>query len=235
MRLFRRSRKSSEDVPDPRTAWPEQPVPEDAAAAAVTFWEAWFALLPEVSAALGDREPHRVEHDLCTIVEALHPRLHFSLDRGHRAIYSLVLTGQEDPELRPYTDAWKAAAPPEDAIWEYHDSVPPVPDPSEVTVNLGETRIALADVRVTAKVDESAGRVDVTVFHPLIGELQPDTRMTMTFLPLDATLGERVAAERLGRVELATEEQEGRLTLLELREVVARLDPRASGIVGTPD
>ncbi|MGW4128487.1 hypothetical protein [Amycolatopsis japonica] len=234
MRLFRRSRKS-EDVPDPRTAWPEQPVPEDAAAAAATFWEAWFALLPEVSAALGDREPHRVEHDLCTIVEALHPRLNFSLDRGHRAIYSLVLTGQEDPELRPYTDAWKAAAPPEDAIWEYHDSVPPVPDPSEVTVNLGETRIALADVRVTAKVDESAGRVDVTVFHPLIEELAPETRTTMTFLPLDATLGERVAAERLGKVELVTEAQDGQLTLLELREVVGGLGSPEPGNVGTPD
>lgn len=235
MRLFRRSRKAAEDVPDPRTAWPEQPIPDDAAAAAAEFWEEWFALLPEVSAALGDREPQRVEHELCTIVEALHPRLHFSLDRGQRAIYALVLTGQEDPELRPYTDAWKAAAPPEDAIWEYHDSVPPVPDPSEVTVNLGETRIALADVRVTAKVDESAGRVDVTVFHPLIEELQPDTRMTMTFLPLDATLGERVAAERLGRVELVNEAREGELTLLELRELVGRLVPEPSGNVGPAD
>ncbi len=234
MRLFRR-RKAAEEVPDPRTAWPEQPIPEDAAAAAVKFWEQWFELLPEVSAALGDREPQRVEHDLCTIVEALHPRLHFSLDRGQRAIYALVLTGQEDPELRPYTDAWKAAAPPEDAIWEYHDSVPPVPDPSEVTVNLGEIRIPLADVRVTAKVDESSGRVDVTVFHPWIEELQPDTRVTMTFLPLDATLGERVAAERLGRVELVGEPQEGRLTLLEFRELVGRLDGKPDENVGASD
>jgi hypothetical protein len=185
---------------------------------AVEFWQGWQELLPVVSAALGDREPGRVENDLCELVGRLHPDLHFSLDRGHRAIYSLVISGQEDPGLRPYTDAWKAAAPPEDAIWEYHDSVPPVPDPTMVTVNLGPHRIPLADVRVVAQVDGDV--VDVAVHHPKLADLEPAARDALTYLPLDATLGERVAAERLRRVETALEEPQGTIGLLELRELV---------------
>ena len=146
---------------------PERP---DARTLAERFWCGWQEMLPEIAAALGDREPARVENQLCELVAGLHPELHFSLERGQRAIYAFVVTGQEDPRLRPYTDAWRDAAPPEDAIWEYHDSVPPVPDPTQVTVNLGQHRIPLADVRVVAQVDEAAGVVDVAVHHPVMAD-----------------------------------------------------------------
>ncbi|CCH34463.1 hypothetical protein ABZ816_37560 [Actinosynnema sp. NPDC047251] len=208
---------------EPETPPVHLPNPAEAAAA---FWRGWLDLLPEISAALGDGEPHRLENELCDLVAALHPDLHFSLERGHRAIYALVVSGQEDPRLRPYTDAWAAAAPPEDMIWEYHDSVPPVPDPTLVTVNLGPKAVRLADVRVVAQVTD--GLVDVAVFHPLFADLDDTQRRTMTFLPLDVTLGERLAAERLGRVETASAAPEGTIGLLELRDLVHALaDPPA--------
>jgi hypothetical protein len=231
MRLVRRR----SDVPDPRTGWPEQRVPADAKTAAAEFWNRWFELLPEISAALGDREPQRVEHDLCGAVALVHPDLHFSLERGQRAIYALVVTGQEDPALRPYTDAWRAAAPAEDAIWEYHDSVPPVPDPAQVTVNLAEHRISLADVRVAAQADEAESVVDVAVHHPLFAELDSAVRRTLTFLSLDATLGERLAADRLRRVETAETEPEVSISLLELRDLVRGFAERSPKDVGGSD
>lgn len=225
IRQLRRTRRGeggqpAVDVPDPRTAWPEQPVLPDAATAAAEFWQRWSELLPEVSAALGEGEPQRVEHRMCAAVALLHPRLHFSLEEGGRAVYALVLSGQEDPQLRPYTDAWLSAAPAEDAMWEYHDSVPPVPDPTGVTVNLGAQRIALAEVRVATTVDSAGGVVDVVVHHPVLGELDEASRAALTFLPLDAALGERVAAERLRRVESAGTEPPDSMGLLELRGVV---------------
>jgi hypothetical protein len=208
MRWFRRRRD-------------EQPAERDPGASAAEFWQGWGELLPLVSAALGDNELHRVENDLCELVAKVHPDLHFSVERGQRAIYALVISGQEDPRLRPYTDAWKTAAPPEDAIWEYHDSVPPVPDPTQVTVNLGEHRVPLADVRVAAQVDGDV--VDVAVYHPKFAELEPAAREVLTYLPLDVTLGERVAGERLRRVETAESEPAGSIGLLELREIVGGL------------
>jgi hypothetical protein len=201
----------------------EEPSEPDPRALAEQFWCGWQEMLPEVAAALGDREPNRVEDQLCRLVAELHPRLHFTIDRGQRSIYALVVSGQEDPELRPYTDAWKQAAPPDDAIWEFHDSVPPVPDPTQVTVNLGVHRIALADIRVVAQVDEEAGVVDVAVHHPTMSELAREAQSAMTFLPLDATLGERLAGERLRRVETAVAEPAGTIGLLELRDLVHKL------------
>ena len=199
---------------------PERP---DARTLAERFWCGWQEMLPEIAAALGDREPARVENQLCDLVAGLHPELHFSLERGQRAIYAFVVTGQEDPRLRPYTDAWREAAPQEDAIWEYHDSVPPVPDPTLVTVNLGPHRIPLADVRVVAQVDEEAGVVDVAVHHPVMASLDEAARAAMTYLPLDAALGERLAAERLRRVETAETEPADTIGLLELRTLVREL------------
>lgn len=227
MRWFRGRRAAPvPDGPDPRVL-------------AERFWCGWQEVLPEVAAALGDREPGRVENVLCELVAGLHPELHFALERGRRAIYALVVSGQEDPRLRPYTDAWRAAAPPEDAIWEYHDAVPPVPDPTLVTVNLGEHRVRLADVRVVAQVDAAEGVVDVAVHHPVMDRLDPDARTAMTYLPLDAALGERLAAERLRRVETARGEPRDTIGLLELRELVHGLagrepPPTTTGNVG-PD
>jgi hypothetical protein len=224
VRWFRRRREPAPAAgPDPR-------------ALAERFWCGWQEMLPEVAAALGDREPGRVENQLCELVGDLHPDLHFSLERGQRAIYALVVSGQEDPRLRPYTDAWKVAAPPEDAIWEFHDAVPPVPDPMLVTVNLGAHRIRLADVRVVAQVDAAEGVVDVAVHHPTMAELEPAARSAMTYLPLDAALGERLAAERLRRVETADAEPAGTIGLLELRELVCGLaGVEPPGIVGPTD
>ena len=218
MRFFRRKETPPVERPDPETL-------------AEWFWIRWYEMLPEVAAALGDREPQRVENQLCDLVADLHPELHFSLERGQKAIYALVLSGQEDPRLRPYTDAWRAAAPATDAIWEFHDSVPPVPDPTQVTVNLGAHRVPLADIRVVAQVDGDV--VDVAVYHPEMAALEPAARDAMTYLPLDAALGERRAAERLRRVETATTEPEDTIGLLEFRTLVEDLERPEN--VGGPD
>ncbi|SEG61138.1 hypothetical protein SAMN02982929_02656 [Saccharopolyspora kobensis] len=199
-------------------------VPAEAAARAAEFWQRWDDLLPELASALGDSEPQRVENLVADMVASVHPNLTFAIEHGEKAVYALVLSGQADPELRPYTDAWIAAAPPQDTLWEYHDSVPPVPDPTGVTVNLRGEKYPLGEVRVAAQVDEAEGVVDVAVYHPGFQALEDKARQALTFLPLDATLGERLAADRLGRVETAEQEPEGAIGLLELRELVRDLD-----------
>lgn len=235
MRWFRRRGRTPADQ-RAADAPPTGSAPADPAEAALRFWARWEELLPSISAALGERELGRVEHDLCEAVAAIHPDLHFSVDRGQQAVYALVVSGQEDPDLRPYTDAWIAAAPASDVLWEYHDSVPAVPDPNGVTVNLSGHRIRLADFLVAAQVDEAEGVVDVAVYHPQLSELDEPGRSAMTFLPLDATLGERLAGERLRRVETALQRPANAITLRELRVLVRRLaglpdppDPAAEG------
>ncbi|ACU39846.1 hypothetical protein KCV87_25720 [Actinosynnema pretiosum subsp. pretiosum] len=207
MRWFRRKR------PEPPPAPVHLPNPAEAA---VAFWERWHALLPRISGALGDGQPQRVEHELCELVASVHPRLEFAIQRGRRAVYALVLSSREDPVVRPYTDAWRAAAPHEDMIWEYHDSVPPVPDTDEVTVNIGEHRLPLADIRLLTEPTDD-GVVDVVVHHPVFADLGEDDRMRVAFLALDAALGERVAAGVVGRVELSLTDGPRSITLPQFR------------------
>ncbi|NUT96249.1 MAG: hypothetical protein HOY78_29910, partial [Saccharothrix sp.] len=64
----RRGPARTEPPPQPR----HLPNPEEAAA---EFWRRWFELLPEVNAALGEREPHRLENELCELVAGVHPDL----------------------------------------------------------------------------------------------------------------------------------------------------------------
>jgi hypothetical protein len=207
-----------------RIAAPTESIEDIAKQRAERFWSRWSEQLPTISAALGDREPGRIDNQLCEFVAELHPNLHFALDRGQRAVYALVISGQEDPNLRPFTDAWKAAAPEDDLIWEYHDSVPPVPDPREVTVNLAGHAIRLADVLVVAQIDEQQHVVDVAVYHPELADLDQPSQQALTFLPLDATLGERVAGQRLRRVETALDKPDNAIGLIDLRELVDKLD-----------
>lgn len=189
------------------------------------FWHRWEEeLLPEVGAALGDGQPQRTDHRLAEAVAEMHPDLVVSVERGTSAIYALVVSGQADPKLRAYTDAWIAAAPGSDSLWEYHDAVPPVPDPTQVTVNLHGKRYPLDEVRVAARFDEQARLVDVAVHHPGLAELPEPEREALTFLPLHAALGERLAADRIGRVETAEQLPEGALELLDFRERVRDFD-----------
>ena len=215
MRFLRRRDRAEEDSTDPAI---------DAAARAEAFWRTWHELLPEVNAALGDGVPQRFDHPLAEAAAAIHPNLVISVEHGENAIYALVLSAQADPELRVYTDAWKAAAPAPDSVWEYHDAIPPVPDPAEVTINLHGEQYALADVRVAPQVGNQEGLVDVAVYHPGFAGLGDAEQQALTFLPLDAALGERLAADRIGRVETAENEPQGAIDLLEFRDLVRDFD-----------
>ncbi|MCA1186836.1 MULTISPECIES: hypothetical protein [unclassified Saccharopolyspora] len=223
LRFFRR--RTAQDAPDE-----VDDVAADARAKAAEFWRRWDELLPRVAAALGEGAPQQLDAELAAAVTALHPDLAFSLEQGGRTPYALVVSGQADPRVRPYTDAWLAAAPTGDSLFEYHDAVPPVPDPTQVVVNLAGERWPLADVRVFAQVDEAEGVVDVAVYHPGFAAMEPAARSALTFLPLDAALGERLAADRLGRVETAEREPQGAIGLLEFRELV-----RGVGAAARPD
>lgn len=219
--LRRLVRRSGEDAAATPSA---ADVDADARARAEAFWRRWEELLPEISAALGDGAVNRVDHQLAEAVALVHPDLSFSIERGQQGIYALVVTARADPALRAYTDAWMAAAPRADSLWEYHDAVPPVPDPTQVTVNLHGQQYPLEEVRVAAQVDDAEGLVDVAVHHPGFAGLAEAERRALTFLPLDATLGERLAADRVGRVETAEQEPAGAVGLLEFRDLVRRFD-----------
>lgn len=200
-----------------------RPDPDEAA---TRFWRRWHEVLPRVAALLGDGHSGHLDELVSELVAELDPRLRGSVERGAVASYALVVSGAEDPALRPVTDAWLRAAPAPDPVWEYHDSVPPVPDPTEVTVRLGARPVPLAGIRVATRVDDAAGLVDLVVHHPVFVDLDAETAEAVMFLAVEATLGERLAGSRLRRVVPSPTEPADAVDLMALRSVVNRLgDP----------
>lgn len=203
-------------------------------AAVAAFWQRWARLRPAVARALDSGELQGVESRVADAVAGLNRRLGWSLaggsgEPGER--YVLVITGEGDKALRELTDAWLAAAPSDDG-WEYHDAAQPLDDPSEVMLGIGELQVELADVRVRAQADGDV--LHVSVFHPVLSQLDGEDRHALSFVALDTALGERLVERRIGVVQPVEVEPAQALDLMGLRGLVVALDRRYATPVGSP-
>ncbi len=154
------------------------------------FW-AWWS---DEGRSLAEGSIHgQVEPD--DLAQAMTPRvralgeLGWELAAGEISEHVLVVTSEGDPELRGLARRVVLAAPEADATWSFRDSRPPVADPESVVLSAdGSMDVDLARVQVTARMN--AGRFDVQLHHPAFADLPEESRVTMTFLALDAALGE---------------------------------------------
>ena len=104
------------------------------------------------------------------------------------------------PGLRALARRVVLAAPEADETWSYVDARPPVRRSRGGRAQpRGLTDVALAEVRVAARMDE--GRFDVQVHHPPSPTSPSEARAQVTFLALDATLGEVDTELWLGEVQ----------------------------------
>jgi hypothetical protein len=154
------------------------------------FWDWWVA----EGRASADRhlagrpEPEEFAEAMTAHVREL-GELSWELAAGEVSRHLLVITSEGDPEGRAVARRVVLTAPDADATWSYVDARPPVPDPESVVVSVGDLQdIDLARVQVTARME--SGRFDVQVHHPAFADLPEDGRAMVTFLALDAALGE---------------------------------------------
>lgn len=189
--------------------------------AIAAFWQWWVTDgRPRAAAVFDERaDPRPVADDLVPHLRAIHPDLDFETGTGRDARHVLVVTAAGDPDLRELAERWLAAAPPADDAFEYDTWRRPVAEPEGVAVDLGEGRLALSDVRavLTARGD----LVDVETWHPAFADLPDQARGQITFLLLDALLGERLVEQRVGAVAWTTDEPADARPLLDLRDLLA--------------
>lgn len=168
--------------------------------AIAAFWAWWLAGAREEVAAVFDarQDPSDVARALAPRVDAIHADLAFETGAGTGARHLLVVTAAGDPELRDVADRWLAAAPPADAAFEYDAWRRPVADPAGLSIDLGSGALTLDEM--VAAVQREGARTHVEAYHPRFAELPDEARGQITFLLLDAVLGERVVEERVGAV-----------------------------------
>jgi len=193
--------------------------------AIAAFWDWWSASgkaeAAELFAGRGDQERFDAFGEaLGSWVRAI-ADLAVATGPGHDAKHCLVLTAGGDPDLRDVAARWLAAAPPVDEDFEYADHRQAHPDPTSLTLRFDGGELDLASTTVVAVPEPP--RVHVQVAHPQFAALPEEDRGQVTFLFLDAVLGERVVEERIGEIAWAAEHADGAtpVTLLELPGILA--------------
>jgi hypothetical protein len=173
MGLFRRGRRDDAPPPD----------------AIAQFWAWWQAEGRAATAtAVADRAPERAGQAVSAHVGAIHPDLAWELAAGTSSAHVLVVSPEGNPDLRSAARRWLRGAPPADATWAYADTRQPVEDLDDLELEVNGRVIAFKDVVITAR--REGLRIPVAVYHPVFPDVDNGTRLTITYLALDAVLGE---------------------------------------------
>ncbi len=126
--------------------------------------------------------------------------LGWELSGGEVSRHVLAVTSEGDPDGRAVARRVVLAAPAADATWSYVDTRPPAADPEALVISVGGLQdIDFARVQVSARME--SGRFDVQLHHPAFADLPEDGRAMVTFLALDAALGEVDTELWLGEVQ----------------------------------
>ncbi|GEA87635.1 hypothetical protein [Cellulomonas cellasea] len=187
------------------------------------FWAWWLAEGRAQAAATFDGEDgeavRRLGPVLAEHVHAVDPDLSFETGSGRAARHVLTVTAAGNPDLRDVARRWLDAAPAADDAFEYADFRRPVADPSGIAIGLDEHRtVDLASATVVAVVE--GGKVHVQVSHPEFAALPDDAQGQITFLLLDALLGEEAVERWVGEVAWAPAHGVPPVPLLELPALV---------------
>jgi hypothetical protein len=211
-----------------RDAPPDQP-----AAAIARFWAWWTDEgARDVTAAIAERDPGRVQQRLSEAVAEVHEGLAWELAAGSQAQHLLVLSPDGDPDLRPIAHRWLRSAPPADGVWEYAAARQAVPDPEEIVLGMGEVELAFRDIRVAAR--REGTRVDVVVHHPAFAHVEEQVRKQAAYLALDAALGEDDVEAWVGEVGASSVPPLESFGLKGLRAVVRDLRDDFTDVDGRP-
>ncbi|GAA4207820.1 DUF695 domain-containing protein [Microbispora amethystogenes] len=193
----------------------------DPAEAIAAFWAWWEQARPGIDAHVEAEDPEALAETIGPAVAALHPSLVWEVVPGRFAVHALVVSASGDPELRPFAHRWALAAPPVDAMWEFHPSRQANPQAENVTIDVGGREFGLDRLVVALRVPPGTPRVDVTAFHPIFPDIDDDARMEATLTALDWLLGEDEVARWVGEIQAAEFEPIDALPAIHLPSVVA--------------
>lgn len=170
------------------------------------FWQWWAAEGSAAAAATFDGERddaalQRVAETVGSFAERL--ELGFEFGKGRTARHVLVFTPAGDPNLAEVADRWLAAAPAADDAFEYDSRRRAAQDPAGIGIRFGDHSFEIADMLLVA--EPHGDRIDVHVWHPAFAEAPREVAGNVTFLLLDALLGEEVVETRIGEVRFDRE------------------------------
>ncbi len=171
------------------------------------FWEWWATARDEVDREIaeGGLYDDTIE-EIGDHMWRIHPELNWQITGGVSAPHSLNLVWGGNRLLRLIAELWRRMGPPDDDRWEHHPSRLPFGlTPFEVK----GVEIDPSEVRFVVAEDPLYGRLDVTVAHAALYDLDEDDANDAAMHLLDATLGEDAVERWLGILDTVDELADG--------------------------
>jgi hypothetical protein len=194
------------------------------------FWAWWPEAAVRVGAAIEQGKfDEALIAEITAKVQAVHPKLTWELGPGGSAKHAFCLSSNRDPELRRLTERWLRAAPPSDAVWEFHPARRGAPALADARLQVAEHTVQLGEMRFMVALDPNRELMGVTSFHPGFAAMPEEMRGMVTFITLDRILGEDTVQRWLGGIRTSVEPLEKGAPFGILSEAVTMLSGKATG------
>lgn len=200
------------------------------------FWQWWNTGGGMHWAGLAGAEPPPQDKtDLDERVAAVGSGLVWQIAPGSQSAHLLIVSADGDPAMRAPAARWLAGAPEADFVWSFADARPARHDLQEGCIAFPEAPGLEMDLaRATVGVHRTGTRLDVTVHHPGLVDLDPAGRTAGSFALVDAALGESGTESWVGELAFSEVPPLDGFGLSGLRAVVRDLGEEFQDAAGRP-
>jgi hypothetical protein len=211
--------------------WWKKPQRAAEPAAIRDFWTWWLRNGTRLVARGRDAGGADYVKQLSRHVSRISPGLAWELGPGTVAEHQLVIFS-ESKDYAPVARRVLRAAPAPTPQWEYADARRPAEFFEDLTLGIRGQEFDSVDFRVGLMLNRYS--VDIAVYHPRLGELPEQERLSPVSIMLDHAIGQRDVGAWIGVVEPVLHELPNGIPLAMLRSVVAQLRAAAFGADGQP-
>lgn len=197
--------------------------------AIANFWSWWAEHRADVVKALEEDRTDDVLGMLDPAVAAIDERLSCEVVPTENKRFGLVISSAGEPRLRATAERWRIAAP-DDPDVDFFSTRRRTPAAFQSTMlKIDGYDFAMSELMAGVRVDSSSGKVDVVVHHPLFTLVDHDHRLRVTFLGLDAAIGEDSVQRWVGAIDVSVDAPIDAIPLSSLENVVEQLRSPGGG------
>lgn len=184
------------------------------------FWAWWLGHKDRLDEAIWAGTFDEQIDEITTALGKVDERLGWELAPGEESRNQLIITAGGDPEVRPLARRLLAAAPDADEAWSYSDMRPPRSLDSGLLI--GESELVYGDATFIFKPNTHS--MDITIHHPLLASLPASDQVQISFMILDAAIGERATELWIDAVDNSPRPLPNAHHISELPAIVSQLE-----------
>jgi len=135
--------------------------------------------------------------------------------------HSLTVSGEGNIHEQYLTEYWLSKAPKIEG-WTFYSARQPGSLGGRIDIK--ELQVEFQAIWVSTEINNENENIDITIWHHNFNELEENDRFTITFIVLDAALGEYGTGNWIGEINFAEEAAKDSMPIAELKDFVDELE-----------